>query len=107
MPALPAPPDPPPRQLFEGLAAAPVTANRTLYFSEVLSDPTNPPSPTNFFITVDGATPVLFHPNNPPAIVTRQGAVEDWTIQNRAQEHHECHMPQIHFLSLRQNGVPG
>jgi FtsP/CotA-like multicopper oxidase with cupredoxin domain len=106
LPVIPAPSQPPTRQLFEGLAAAPVTANRTLYFSEVLSDPTNPASPTNFFITVDGATPVLFDPNNPPAIVTRQGAVEDWTIQNRAQENHEFHMHQIHFLLLQQNGVP-
>jgi FtsP/CotA-like multicopper oxidase with cupredoxin domain len=45
------------------------TVHRTLYFSEVLSDPTNPDSPTNFFITVDGATPVLFDPNNPPAML--------------------------------------
>jgi FtsP/CotA-like multicopper oxidase with cupredoxin domain len=83
-----------------------VTAKRTLYFSEVLSDPNNPASPTNFFITVDGATPVLFDPNNPPAIVTRQGAVEDWIIQNRSQENHEFHMHQIHFLLLDRNGVP-
>jgi FtsP/CotA-like multicopper oxidase with cupredoxin domain len=93
-------------ELFEGLANAPVTAKRTLYFSEVLSDPSNPASPTDFFITVDGATPVLFDPNNPPAIVTRQGAVEDWTIQNRSQENHEFHMHQIHFLLLERDGVP-
>ena len=83
-----------------------MTAKRTLYFSEVLSDPNNPASPTNFFITVDGATPVLFDPNNPPAIVTSQGAVEDWIIQNRSQENHEFHMHQIHFLLLDRNGVP-
>ncbi|HMD64550.1 MAG TPA: multicopper oxidase domain-containing protein [Stellaceae bacterium] len=93
-------------QQFEGLDTAPVTAKRTLYFSEVLSDPNNPASPTNFFITVDGATPTLFDPNNPPAITTKQGAVEDWTIENRTQEHHEFHMHQIHFLLLEQNGVP-
>ena len=44
-------------QRFEGLATAGPTAQRKLYFSEVLSDPSNPLSPTNFFITVDGATP--------------------------------------------------
>ncbi len=93
-------------QLFEGLDTATVTAARTLYFSEVLSDPSNPASPTNFFITVDGAIPVLFDPGNPPAITTTQGAVEDWTIQNRSQENHEFHMHQIHFLLLEQNGVP-
>jgi FtsP/CotA-like multicopper oxidase with cupredoxin domain len=90
-------------QRFEGLATAKVTARRTLYFSEVLSDPNNPLSPTNFFITVDGATPVLFDANNPPAIITHQGAVEDWTIQNRAMENHEFHFHQIHFLVLSQN----
>jgi len=93
-------------QRFEGLASATPTAQRTLYFSEVLSDPSNPLSPTNFFITVDGATPELFNPNNPPAIVTTQGAVEDWTIQNRTGEVHEFHIHQIHFLLLAVNGVP-
>jgi FtsP/CotA-like multicopper oxidase with cupredoxin domain len=106
LPVIPSPSRPTYHQLFEGLANASVTAKRTLYFSEVLSDPSNPASPTNFFITVNGATPVLFDPNNPPAIVTTQGAVEDWTIQNRAQENHEFHMHQIHFLLLERNGVP-
>jgi len=73
LPVIAAPSKPANHELFEGLAKAPVTAKRTLYFSEVLSDPSNPASPTNFFITVDGATPVLFDPNNPPAIVTTQG----------------------------------
>ena len=58
------------------------------------------------FITVDGATPVLYSPTNPPAIVTTEGAVEDWTIENRTQEVHEFHIHQIHFLMLAQNGAP-
>jgi FtsP/CotA-like multicopper oxidase with cupredoxin domain len=91
---------------FAGLAAATPTAQRKLYFSEVISDPSDPASPTNFFITVDGATPTLFDPNNPPAITTTQGSVEDWVIENRAPEHHEFHMHQIHFLLLEVNGVP-
>jgi FtsP/CotA-like multicopper oxidase with cupredoxin domain len=80
------------------------TVHRTLYFFEVLSDPTNPNSPTNFYITVDGAPLQLFDPNNPPAITTHQGAVEDWTIQNRTGENHEFHFHQIHFLVMSQNG---
>jgi FtsP/CotA-like multicopper oxidase with cupredoxin domain len=80
------------------------TVHRTLYFSEVLQDPSNPSGPTNFFITVDGQTPTLFDPNNPPAIITHQGAIEDWTIQNRALENHEFHFHQIHFLVESQNG---
>jgi FtsP/CotA-like multicopper oxidase with cupredoxin domain len=91
---------------FGGLATAAPTAARTLYFSEVISDPSDPSSPTNFFITVDGATPTLFDANNPPAITTTQGSVEDWTIQNRSPENHEFHMHQIHFLLLAVNGVP-
>jgi FtsP/CotA-like multicopper oxidase with cupredoxin domain len=52
-----------------------------------------------------GQTPALFNRNNPPAIITTQGAVEDWTIENRAMENHEFHMHQIHFPLLAQNGV--
>jgi FtsP/CotA-like multicopper oxidase with cupredoxin domain len=95
-----------PAQRFAGLATASVTARRKLYFSEVITDPSDPSSPTNFFITVNGATPTLFSPDNPPAIVTTQGAVEDWTIENRAMENHEFHIHQIHFLLLERDGVP-
>ena len=90
---------------FAGLRAAVPTAHRKLYFSEVLSDPSDPDSPTNFYITVDGQTPILFSPDNPPAIVTTQGAVEDWTIENRALESHEFHIHQIHFLVLEKDHV--
>ena len=93
------------KQRFAGLANATVTATRKLYFSEVLSDPNNPASPTNFYITVDGATPTLFDPNNPPAIITTQGSVEDWTIENRTEENHEFHMHQIHFKLLQLNSM--
>jgi FtsP/CotA-like multicopper oxidase with cupredoxin domain len=97
---------PPNPQRFEGLANAQPSVTRTLYFDEKLSDPTNPNSPTTFFITVDGAKEVPFDPNNPPAITTTQGAVEDWIIQNRTAENHEFHQHQIHFLLEAVNGVP-
>jgi len=89
---------------FAGLATAHVDTKRSLYFSE-----NNPKS--HFFITVDGAKPILFKPGNAPAIVTTQGSVEDWTIQNRTLENHEFHIHQIHFLVLSQdnfetNGSP-
>jgi FtsP/CotA-like multicopper oxidase with cupredoxin domain len=103
---LPEPSRPPNPQRFEGLANTQPSVTRTLYFSEVLSNPMDPNSPTNFFITIDGATPVLFDPNKPPAIVTTQGAVEDWIIQNRTAENHEFHMHQIHFMLEEANGVP-
>ncbi len=92
MPAVSGPPSP---QRFEGLAEAKPTATRKLYFSE---------NQTNFFITVDGQTPVAFSPDLPPAITTTQGAVEDWTIENRSGEVHEFHIHQEHFLLLQRNG---
>jgi FtsP/CotA-like multicopper oxidase with cupredoxin domain len=94
--AVPATVGPPWKQRFESLATAAVTAVRTLYFSE-----NNPLK--QFFITEEGATPTLFDPNNPPSIVTTQGAVEDWTIENRTREHHEFHTHQNHFLVLAEN----
>jgi FtsP/CotA-like multicopper oxidase with cupredoxin domain len=97
---------PPLKMRFWGLADATPVKQRKLYFSEVISDPSDPNSPTNFFITVDGATPVLFDPDNPPAIVTTQGSVEDWTIENRAGENHEFHIHQIHFLVVERDGKP-
>jgi FtsP/CotA-like multicopper oxidase with cupredoxin domain len=55
---------------------------------------------------VEGATPAVFSHHNPPTIVTKQGAIEDWTIENRSQEDHVFHIHQIHFLILERNGVP-
>jgi len=91
---------------LDGLATWSVKKKRKIYFSEVVSDPSDPESPTDFFITVDGATPTLFNPNNPPAIVTTQGSVEEWTIENRAMENHEFHIHQIHFLVVGKDGKP-
>ncbi|MEI9931271.1 MAG: multicopper oxidase domain-containing protein [Rhizomicrobium sp.] len=95
------------RMRFDDLANAKVTTQRGLYFSEY-----NPPGHrreienTSFFITVDGQKEVPFDPNNPPAIITDAGAVEEWTISNKTAEVHEFHMHQIHFLVEAINGVP-
>ena len=86
-------------QRFEGLADAVPTARRRIYFSENKAG-------TKLFITVAGAKPTAFDAANPPAITTQQGAVEDWTIENRATEMHVFHIHQIHFLLLEVNGVP-
>ena len=88
---------PPPAERFAGLATAAPTAERKLFFSE---------DSGGFYITVDGQTPVIYSSDNPPAIVTTQGSVEDWTIENRSLENHEFHIHQIHFLFLEQNGKP-
>ena len=91
---------------FAALAAATPVAQRNLYFSEVLQDPTNPNSPTNFFITEQGQQPELFDMKNPPAIVVHSGTVEDWVVQNTALEDHIFHTHQIHFQVLEVNGQP-
>jgi FtsP/CotA-like multicopper oxidase with cupredoxin domain len=84
---------------------APVRTRR-LYFSEVLQDPNDPNSPTTFFITVDGAKPVIFDPSSSvPAIIAHQGDVEDWIIENRSTELHAFHIHQIHFLLTEWNQI--
>jgi FtsP/CotA-like multicopper oxidase with cupredoxin domain len=83
------------QQRFGGATLTDGSTVRTLQFSEI--------QPTQFFITVAGQTPLLFDNNNPPAIVTHQGAVERWIVQNTAQENHEFHMHQIHFEVLSQD----
>jgi FtsP/CotA-like multicopper oxidase with cupredoxin domain len=95
-------------QRFAGLAAAAPTTTRLLYFSEDVVHEADDPdeSLTEFHITVDGANPVPFDANLPPAIITTQGSVEDWIIENRSNEIHHFHMHQIHFLLLEVNGVP-
>jgi len=93
-------------QRFEGLAEARPTAQRSLYFSETPPNPGDPDRLQTFFITVDGAVPTAFDADNPPAITTTQGSVEDWTISNLASEVHEFHIHQIHFLLMAINGVP-
>ncbi|MGB8769948.1 MAG: multicopper oxidase domain-containing protein [Candidatus Korobacteraceae bacterium] len=104
-----APPPPPPakppaeRQRFAGLAAQQPTATRHLYFSE---QTVGSNGPTQYFITVEGQKPRVFHMDDPPAIVTNIGAVEDWTIENRSGEAHDFHIHQLHFLVEDVNGVP-
>ena len=101
---------PPNKQRFENLVNAKVTARRVLYFSETPSIIAGQPKsrlaePVNFYITVDGQFRQLFSPDNPPAITTNRGAVEEWRIENRSPEVHEFHMHQIHFLVQEVNGV--
>jgi FtsP/CotA-like multicopper oxidase with cupredoxin domain len=90
---------------FAALASATPVAQRNLDFSEVLENPSDPNSPTNFFITEEGQKPALFSMDNPPNIVVHSGTVEDWVIQNTALEDHIFHIHQIHFQVLEVNGV--
>ena len=101
-------PTPPPqvsmdKLKFAGLLNQTPTAERRLYFSEEFGG-TN--GPIQFYITVDGQKQKVFQPNEDPAIVTNVGAVEDWTIENRALETHDFHIHQIHFQVLEVDGKP-
>jgi FtsP/CotA-like multicopper oxidase with cupredoxin domain len=85
---------------------APVRTRR-LYFSEKPLDPDNPSGPTEFYITVDGQTPMAFDPKaSLPNIVAKQGTVEDWIIENRSNELHAFHIHQLHFMLLDYLGRP-
>jgi len=88
---------------FTGLRALASSMTRSLYFSEQNVGTTGG---TQFYLTVAGRQPRLFHMDDPPAIVTHVGAVEDWTIENHSGEVHAFHIHQIHFLVLAINGVP-
>jgi FtsP/CotA-like multicopper oxidase with cupredoxin domain len=80
---------------------------RKLYFSERLTDPKNPNSATEFYITVDGQTPAPFDPHSAtPDIIAHQGDVEDWIIENRTTELHAFHIHQIHFELMDWSGTP-
>jgi len=92
--------------LNDSLANLTPAAHRNLYFSEVLQNPANPNSPTTFYITEEGQTPAIFTMNQQPNIVVHAGTVEDWTIQNRAQEDHVFHIHQLHFQVLDIDGQP-
>jgi FtsP/CotA-like multicopper oxidase with cupredoxin domain len=98
-------PLPPPRLPWLG-SVAPVRTRR-LYFSEKLTDPNNPNSATEFYITIYGQKPALFDPHSGlPDIVAKQGTVEDWIVENRSNELHAFHIHQLHFLLLDYLGKP-
>jgi FtsP/CotA-like multicopper oxidase with cupredoxin domain len=80
---------------------------RKLYFSEKLSNPADPNSATEFYLTIDGESPKAFDPaSSEPNIVVKQGDVEDWIIENRSTELHAFHIHQLHFLLVGWSGVP-
>lgn len=91
----------PARLKWSDLDSVRVTAERKLYFSEEFGG-TN--GPIQFYITLDGHQPKVFEPDEKPLITTKVGAVEDWTIENRALETHAFHIHQIHFKLMEVDG---
>jgi FtsP/CotA-like multicopper oxidase with cupredoxin domain len=101
------------QQMFGGIKNVTPALTRTIFFEEEQDG-------SAFFINAAGcvtaagaqcATQVTngvpidtpFDANNPPSIITTQGTVEKWIVQNHAQENHELHQHQIHFLVLEQD----
>jgi FtsP/CotA-like multicopper oxidase with cupredoxin domain len=79
---------------------------RKLFFSERAENPSDPNSPTTFFLTSDGATPKSFDPQSDiPDIIVTQGDVEDWIIENRSMELHDFHIHQLHFQLRDWSGI--
>ena len=71
-------------QRFAGLVSAPIAVRRTVYFDENCTPLSTGCTPTKFFMAVVGKPEHTFDPNLPPDIVSTQGTVEQWTIENRA-----------------------
>ena len=82
----------------------PATLQRRLYFSQRSSNVQDPDSFVLYFITVDGQSPAPYKMDTPPNIVTHQGNIEEWTIENRSQEDHVFHIHQVHFQVLEVDG---
>ena len=96
-------PLPPPDRTWLGFVK-PVRV-RHLYFSEKLTDPNDPTSAVEFYLTEEGQTPKMFDMSAAePNMVAQQGTVEDWVIENRSRELHAFHIHQLHFLLLEYMG---
>jgi FtsP/CotA-like multicopper oxidase with cupredoxin domain len=98
------------RQRFSGIMNVTPSVTRTVFFEEFEDG-------SAFFINASGCVTAAgaqcpiqpynidtpFDNNNPPAIITTQGSVEKWIIQNHSRENHELHQHQIHFKVLSQD----
>jgi FtsP/CotA-like multicopper oxidase with cupredoxin domain len=88
-----------------GLAALKPARQRKLYFSETHQNPKDRTSLATYYITVEGQTPKAFDMNfKKPNITVKQGTVEDWVVENRANEAHTFHIHQLHFQVMERDG---
>ena len=92
---------------FADLASLEPVRQRKLYFSEHLEDPAHPKQNVSYFLTEGDAPPKVFDMNfTKPDVTVTQGTLEDWTIENRAEESHVFHIHQLHFQLLERDGEP-
>ena len=90
---------------FSDLARVTPTRSRVFVFTEY--NRKDEPEP-DFYITEISnpkAVETPFTMDEPPAVVAKNGTVEDWTILNYTQETHAFHIHQIHFLVLQGAGI--
>ena len=96
-----------PGDSFQGMEKLKPARQRELYFSEERLDLQDPSQQPRYYITVEGQAPKLFSMDfTKPDIVSEQGTVEDWIIENRAREAHAFHIHQLHFQLLERDGRP-
>lgn len=84
---------------FHGLGRLTPARQRTLYFSEDAKA-------KKYFITEQGKLPKTFDMYfTAPDLTVRHGTVEDWIVENRAQEAHVFHIHQLHFQLMERDGT--
>jgi len=89
---------------FQGLSDLKPARQRRLYFSEQRKDPKT----IEYFITEEGVEPKMFDMNfKHPDITVAHGSVEDWIVENRAEESHVFHIHQLHFQVMARDGKDG
>jgi FtsP/CotA-like multicopper oxidase with cupredoxin domain len=77
---------------------------RRLYFSQFSPNPAEGDTSVFYYLTVAGNRPEQYRMGQAPNIVVHRGDVEDWIVENRAQEDHAFHMHQLHFQVLEVDG---
>jgi FtsP/CotA-like multicopper oxidase with cupredoxin domain len=101
------------QQLFGGIMNVTPAVTRTVYFEEeengdafyINASACVTAAGSQCATQVTNGVPIdtTFDANNPPSIITTQGTVEKWIIQNHARENHEFHQHQVHFMVLEQD----
>lgn len=71
----------------------------------MLQEPSNPNSPTTFYLTEEGDQPTALYVYERPPLVVKQGSVEEWLVENRAMETHVFHIHQLHYTVLQANNI--
>jgi FtsP/CotA-like multicopper oxidase with cupredoxin domain len=79
---------------------------RRIYFSQLSPNPLEGDTSVFYYVTVAGNRPEEYRMGQAPNIVVHQGDVENWIVENRAQEDHVFHIHQVHFQVLEIDGKP-